>query len=256
MPDALIGYTGFVGSNLCGQRAFESLYNSKNIEQIAGERFETIVCSGMPAAKWVANRDPEADLATFHRLWNHLQRATAERVVLISTVDVYPMPVEVDEDSAIELVQLNAYGRHRRMLELAMAEHFSQHVIVRLPGLFGRGLKKNAIYDLLYNHQIEQLHCDARYQWYNVSRLWSDIERCFRDNISLLNVSTEPLSVGEIAREAFGIEFDARPSASPARYDYRSKFAPRWGGRSGYLYGREAVMADLKHFVDDERSRL
>ena len=33
---ALIGYTGFVGSNLLRQRAFDATFNSKNIEQISG----------------------------------------------------------------------------------------------------------------------------------------------------------------------------------------------------------------------------
>ena len=33
---ALIGHTGFVGSNLARQGAFDALYNSSNIESIAG----------------------------------------------------------------------------------------------------------------------------------------------------------------------------------------------------------------------------
>jgi hypothetical protein len=68
MPDALIGHTGFVGGNLAAQHPFNTWYNSKNIEAVRGHRFELLVVSGMPAAKWVANRDAAADRAVLDRL--------------------------------------------------------------------------------------------------------------------------------------------------------------------------------------------
>ncbi len=37
---ALIGHTGFVGSNLLKQAEFDRCYNSKNIEEIVDEQFE------------------------------------------------------------------------------------------------------------------------------------------------------------------------------------------------------------------------
>jgi hypothetical protein len=48
--DALIGHSGFVGTNLHRQRPFDYLYNSKNIGDICGRSFELIVCAGIPAA--------------------------------------------------------------------------------------------------------------------------------------------------------------------------------------------------------------
>ena len=68
MADALIGYTGFVGSNLLRQRAFDATYNSKNIGDIAGREFELLVCAGAPAAKWLANSKPDEDAANLDRL--------------------------------------------------------------------------------------------------------------------------------------------------------------------------------------------
>ena len=61
MTQALIGYSGFVGSTLFKQHAFESLFRSTNIGEINGQIFDTVVCAGAPAQKWIANRDPEAD---------------------------------------------------------------------------------------------------------------------------------------------------------------------------------------------------
>ena len=61
---ALIGYTGFVGSNLLRQRPFDACFNSSNIDQIAGRSFDLVVCCGARAEKWKANADPEATSTT------------------------------------------------------------------------------------------------------------------------------------------------------------------------------------------------
>jgi hypothetical protein len=56
MTSALIGHTGFVGGHLSRQVAFDDLYNSKNIEHIAGKSYRLVVCCGASAVKWVANQ--------------------------------------------------------------------------------------------------------------------------------------------------------------------------------------------------------
>lgn len=153
MNSAIIGYTGFVGSNLVRQVDFNSLYNSKNIESIIGKKFDLLVCSGAPAVKWLANKEPEKDLENIKRLTKCLGKVAAKKVILISTVDVYPLPVEVDEDTEIDLEVLHPYGKHRLELERFVEARFDS-LIVRLPGLFGDGLKKNIIYDLLHDTLI------------------------------------------------------------------------------------------------------
>jgi nucleoside-diphosphate-sugar epimerase len=253
MSSALIGYTGFVGTNLRRQNRFDALFNSQNIDEICGQSFELLVCGGMPAAKWIANKDPDADLANMNRLLANLKQVSVERLVLISTIDVYPRPVDVDEATPIDLRGHHAYGRHRCMLESAVRDHFGSVTIVRLPALFGPGLKKNAVYDLLNGHQIENIHCDAIFQWYNVDRLWADIQRALTANLPLVNFATEPVSVAEMARVAFGIEFDNRPDQQPARYDFRSKHDRVFGGQDGYLYLRRQILMEMRDYVDRER---
>src|SRR5258705_293290 len=117
MSDALIGHTGFVGGNVAAQHRFQAFFNSKNIESIRGQRFDLLVVSGMPAAKWLANRDPLGDLAVLDRLWDCVSRCRAEAVVIMSTVDVYPAPFGADEDSCIEPIYQQSYGKHRLKLE-------------------------------------------------------------------------------------------------------------------------------------------
>src|SRR5688572_29777083 len=117
MAEALIGYTGFVGGNLAAQHAFTHGYRSRDIGDITGRNFDLIVCAGMPAEQWRANQEPEADRASLTRLVNALARARASRFILISTVDVYPTPVGVDEDTPIDETALQPYGVHRLLLE-------------------------------------------------------------------------------------------------------------------------------------------
>jgi hypothetical protein len=253
MPDALIGHTGFVGGTLLRQRPFDELYNSKNVEQIAGRSFGLLAVSAMPAAKWIANRDPAGDRAVLDRLAGCLRQTKADRVVIMSTVDVYPNPIGVDEDSPIDPAAQQTYGRNRLLLEKIAAEHFPRVLVVRLPGLFGEGLKKNAVYDLLHNNDVHKIHAGGVFQFYNLDHLWRDVQTANDAELPLVNFATEPVSVRDVARAAFGLDFTIDTGQPPARYDMRTKHATLFGGRDGYLSSREQVLADLKAFVERER---
>src|SRR3954465_266566 len=97
----LIGHTGFVGSNLVRQTRFDATFNSSNIESIAGQEFELLVVSGVRAEKWIANANPEQARARSERLFTALKDVKATQLVLISTVDVFLSPVEVDESTPV-----------------------------------------------------------------------------------------------------------------------------------------------------------
>jgi nucleoside-diphosphate-sugar epimerase len=251
VTSALIGHTGFVGSNLRQMVPFDVLANSSNVDELRGRSFALVVCAGARAEKWKANRDPAADLAGIERLSSVLREVRAERFVLVSTVDVFEAAALVDESAPADA--LHAYGRHRRMLEELCEDRFGAQVL-RLPGLFGPGLKKNAVYDLLHDNQVEKIHPASTYQFYDVRALWDDAEKAHRAGIRLLHLSTEPLSMGEIAARCFGRELSTSAGA-PARYDLRSRHAELWGGRGGYLRSREEILRGLERFVREERGR-
>jgi len=251
--DALIGYTGFVGSHLLRQHEFAETYRSTNIESIIGESFDRIVCSGMPAAKWIANRDPVADRAVLDRLLGCLKQAHAKQVVVISTVDVYPQTEGADETTPLIPEQQQPYGHHRYLLECGVREHFPNVAVIRLPALFGAGLKKNAIYDLLNNNETHKIHALGSFQFYNLEHLGADLECVLTAGLELVNFAVPPLTIQEIAREAFGIDFTNDPGTPPARYDVRSVHASALWGHPHYLATREEVLAEMKQFVEAER---
>ena len=171
--------------------------------------------------------------------------------MLVSTVDVFETPVGVDESAPADA--RHAYGRHRRMLEQLCEERFGAQVL-RLPGLFGPGLKKNAVYDLLHENQVEKIHPDSTYQFYDVRHLWPDAQKAHAAGIRLLHLATEPVAMSEVARRCFGRELRA-PTSAPARYDLRSRHAALWGGRGGYLRSRDEVLRGLERFVAEEHGR-
>lgn len=82
------------------------------------------------------------DKACIDSLIDHLKTVKAKKFILISTVDVFKSPVNVDENSPIILDELKPYGYNRRRLELFVKKNFTSHLIVRLPGLVGSGLKR------------------------------------------------------------------------------------------------------------------
>ncbi len=250
MTSALIGTTGFVGGNLKQQFAFDDHYRSTDIDSIRGKRYSLIVCAGTAAAKWLANQDPAADRAALQKLLEPLGEVEAERFVLLSTVDVYQRPIEVDEAAPADAA--HAYGLNRRLLEKFVAQRFARSTIVRLPGLFGPGLKKNLIYDLLHQHQVEKINPAGIFQYYNLAHLWRDLERAEEKGIALLNLATEPVSTGEVALRCFGRTLPEL-SQPAARYQVRSLHAEAFGGKGGYLYDRESVLAELEEFVREAR---
>jgi hypothetical protein len=148
MLSGLIGSSGFVGGALTRQRHFDRLYNSRNIDGIAGEELDLVICAGAPATMWEANSRPEADAANLARLFNTLLSAKIARLVLISTVAVFDDVSAGYTETGAKFEQRKAYGRNRRELELRAIDNFDC-CVMRLPALFGPGLKKNFIFDLM-----------------------------------------------------------------------------------------------------------
>lgn len=151
--NALVGYTGFVGSNLLAQHTFDALYNSKNISDSFGTKPELLVYAGVPAQKFVANQNPEADLKVICGAAENIRKIKPETLVLVSTIDVYKTPVDVHEGTVMATEGLAPYGFNRLVLENWVRENahrFKRTLIVRLPGLFGQNLKKNFVYDLIH----------------------------------------------------------------------------------------------------------
>lgn len=249
MTTALIGYTGFVGSTLDTALRPEARFRSTDIDSIRGRSFGHVVCAGIQAKKWWANLRPDDDRAGIQRLLDALAEVRADRFTLISTIDVYPAPRGVDEDSAIDRAGHHAYGLHRLEAEDWVRTRFPDCLVLRLPGLFGPGLRKNVIFDLLHDNELGKVHPGGVFQYYDTRRLAADIAKAWGLRLSLLNVSSAPVATSLLRDRFFPGKQLGGTGPAPAGYDMRSKHAATWGGHDGYLYSGDQVLADLADWL-------
>lgn len=197
---ALVGYTGFVGSNLYASGKIDKAYNSKNIEEAYGTSPDLLLYAGLPAAKFLANHAPEKDREVVEGARRNVECIAPKKLVLISTIDVFPAPNGVDEDSPIDAEKLHPYGYNRRQLELWVQEKSPDALIVRLPGLFGKNLKKNFIYDFM--NPVPSMLTEAKVAQLGVGESYGPPENGFCKRKAL---NSEQLAVlaGELKNQGF-----------------------------------------------------
>lgn len=300
---ALVGYTGFVGSNLYAAGDFDAVYNSKNIEEAFGTEPELLVYAGLRAEKYLANNAPERDMELIYQAEENISKIKPKKLVLISTIDVFKVPNGVDETTKIDTVELHPYGYDRYQLEVWVRKNYPDALIIRLPGLFGKNIKKNFIYDyinvipfMLKENKMEELcakdaelkkyyaHQDngfykladitdeersllkekfkklgfsalnftdsrAKYQFYNLGRLWSDIQIALDNNIKLWHPATEPVSASELYEYLSGEKFINELNGTPADYDYKTIYDNVFKGNNGYIADKNQVLKEIEAFV-------
>jgi hypothetical protein len=245
---ALIGHTGFVGGLLASRGCFDRLINRANLEQLRDCRLERVVCAGLPAAKWIANRDPQADRQNVAVLCDVLRTVTARRFVLISTIDVYPRCREADEDFDCAGLPNHAYGLHRLEFEAFVRRQFPHATILRLPALFGPGLRKNVIFDLRNGKQLELINPESQFQWYPLEHLPPDIDLAEASGLRLANLFTEPVPTRVILERFFPDAAVGAQAQAAAYYDLQTRHARVFGGSGRYVMSAASVLDELGAF--------
>ena len=300
---ALVGYTGFVGSNLYKMGHFDAVYNSKNIKEAYGTEPDLLIYAGLRAEKYLANNAPEKDMKLIEEAEKNIAEINPKKLVLISTIDVFKTPQGVDENTIVDTEDLHPYGYNRYQLELWVRENYPDALIIRLPGLFGINLKKNFIYDymnvipfMLKKEKFEELQgkdpelssfynlqengfykvdvddkdkerlkdkfrklgfsalnftdSRSRYQFYNLKRLYQDIQVALQADLRIWHPATEPVAAAEVYKYLTGKEFVNELNGKPANYDYRTIYDKVFGGENGYICSKESVMEDIRKLVN------
>lgn len=305
MTTVLVGYTGFVGSNIYAAGKIDAAYNSKNIQEAYGTCPDLLIYAGLRAEKYLANNAPEKDMELIRQAEENITKINPKKLVLISTIDVFKVPKNVDENSVIDTENLHPYGYNRYQLELWVRENYPDALIIRLPGLFGKNIKKNFIYDyinvipfMLKETKFDELAAkdpelkkyyqlqdngfykvnvsddereglknrfralgfsalnftDSRsvYQFYNLGRLWNDIQTALNAGITLWHPATEPVSAGEVYEYLTGEKFVNELRGVPADYDYKTIHAELFNGENGYIELKNSIMSSIRGFVKGE----
>src|SRR5690606_19330196 len=94
---ALIGHTGFVGSNFASAYAFDDVYNTSNIAEIAGQEYDLVVSAAARADSHRINNHGHEDRTEIDAYVDLLSKVRIGKLVLASTVCIYPGDTSPDE---------------------------------------------------------------------------------------------------------------------------------------------------------------
>jgi len=252
----LVGNTGLIGKTLLEQQAFDLEFNSSNIHQfnqlVSGGA--TLYLSCLPATKWQVNNNIMSDLQNIYSIIEHIKNTSFDKIYLFSTIDVYAnTSLEANESILPTITQIN-YGSNRYIFELLVQQilQFNSIRIIRLPALFGKFLRKNILFDLLNNHNLDRINRNSQYQWYDLSDLSSDLAEIDQRNLTLCNLFTEPLHTDDIINRFFSKQASVGfYSTQPIIYNYHTQYS-----NSSYPYWRnkDYVYSALGKFLDEARS--
>ena len=242
-----------MGSSLLRQQAFAHLYRSNNIATIGKTAHDLVICAAAPAQKWIANREPAADLKNIEMLIEQLDKVSCKQFVLISTVDVFTSPNGVNEASPVEEKDLHPYGLHRRRLEQFVEQRFDEHLILRLPGLVGPGLRKNVIFDFLNSNNLQVINSRNVFQFYPMVNLWSDIQVALESRLALVHLTAEPISVADVSLGGFGEMFCNELEGDTVRYDFQTQHADKFGGSGAYQYSKRETLQAIRAYAQSEK---
>ena len=87
ITNALVGYTGFIGSNLTNIKKNFQYFNSKNIHKIKNKSFNAIYCAGTYSKIWLAKKKPKKNKKNVENLIFNLSKTKAKKFFLISTCE-------------------------------------------------------------------------------------------------------------------------------------------------------------------------
>jgi len=239
---ALIGHTGFIGGVLKQQQEFTHFYNSKNIFEIQDKEFDLVISCGNSSSRWLVNQKPTDDLDNIKRFTNYVSTIKAKKFVLLSTIDVYNSPVNVDEDTPGSKINNNSYGQNRYFLETEIQTLFLDHTIVRLPIMYGHGFKKNIIFDALNKNELNKVNGNASVQIYNTKNLTKDLSAFIASDNKIINLATEPVIVRDFYRKVFNINLDNNINTY-FEYNMQTKYSP-----TKYFYSKQEIIDELREF--------
>lgn len=245
----LIGNSGLVGKNLIDQIKFDHTFNSSNIGEFHHlyEENSDLYLSCLPATKWMINKNIPKDIENIHNILNVLCGKKYNKIVLISTIDVYSDSTESSDEDQIPVVKNLNYGSNRYLFELFVSQliDFKKLYIVRLPALFGKYLKKNILFDLLNDNNVQDINPNTYFQWYNLNNLSSDIDLMINKfpEERVFNLFPEPVFTKDILNTFFP-EVKITNDKKMVRYNFKTKFSD-----TGYFDIRENTMKDIGEFM-------
>ena len=202
-----------VGEGLIGKRLAKFVnpthtFNSKTLLDLPMNDYDTVYVAAPSGNRIWASENPGFDQASTGLLIRNLLVTRCNRIVLMSTGDTQVRPD-------------TGYGKNRLELETAVRGRFSNHYIIRLPGLIGNDITKNILYDI--KHQTDwatKINTLTKQQWYPLDNLEQDITSILSNDQREVNLVSEPILNQDIVDQfkqstvnttSSGINYDLGP---------------------------------------------
>jgi len=194
MKIGIVGANGFVGGALCRSAIKKNCdfiqVTRQNFQENKSEEFDILINSAMPSKRYWASSHPLEDFDASVRLTAELiYEWKYKKFIQISSIEANynHIPYAVNKRSAEIIVSL-----------------IKSSLIVRLCALYGKGLNKGALYDLIHNNPL-YVDIDSVYNYLDTD--WcADWIMNNLDKIGLIEIGAkDTITLKEIA-DKFGIK--------------------------------------------------
>jgi len=186
----VVGAHGFVGKAIC-RSLLESDFivseiTRENYSAKREEHYDILINTAMPSRRYWALNNPEKDF----------EETVSKTATLLYSWN-YSKFVQISSMSSV--LQLDApYGVHKRAAEV-LVENTDNTLIIRLGALYGRGLDKSALFDIInHNHFYVDINSEYNYIDVDIAASWI-VQNLHQSGIKEVG-AVDTISLREISR--------------------------------------------------------
>ena len=116
-------------------------------------------------------------------------------------------------------------------------------MIIRLPAVFGEGLKKNILFDLINKHNLTIINKYDHFQWFDLNLLFKEIHKCETEYglNRIIELYSPPISNNQILKFFPKIKL-FKLNRKKVLYNYKPKI--------GFYRNKKFILKRIKQFID------
>ena len=168
----VIGAKGFIGSAVAAEAVARgyavSAVDLDNNKDFQGLETDLLINAAGNSRKFIDDQDPVKGYElSVTSVMQALHDFRFRFYVQLSSGAIYPdegNPRENSEETPLQPSKMTRYGFHKWLAEQLVRHYAPRHLIVRMGGFVGPGLKKNALFDLLTGGPLF-VHPDSEFQY-------------------------------------------------------------------------------------------
>lgn len=236
---AIIGADGFVGKALTNvfiqseqYEVFQVVRNNYESIKAQKKKFDLIIHSAMPSKRWWAANNQLKDFDASVRLTaDILYNWEFNKIALISSVSA-------------RLQTSHPYGRHKHLAEVLVSDHSAENVVFRLGGLYGEGLEKGVIFDMINGNEVF-MTSDSEFNYIDTEVASKLIFKYINENGIIDIGAKDTISIGEIA-EYFNLK---------VQFGHRREFQSTQYPKSDYPDAKN-IISYIQKIISNKNERL